>query len=303
MLLFAASLMSACGTAPEQSGESLAGSSPAVSSESRQAATADTSACLSWENDPITGQKCPINTPCTAYADCGVQTQSPTGVGPGNPYWYCSTTSNVCQFLPVSNGFSAATGTCTGQLQFRQNTAAPFDKKIVPPDGVNFRQSTTLAFEVTNTTTSILYLDQIPLTLEMAGTSPSRFDVSSIKMYQANTRADTGDSAAGLQLICVSPSTPFGSSANFTLGTGATGGCGGSYFSRIPAGGTMRFLIDLTFAANETYIANRQYRLKIGSLATGLKARTSSASTATAYTGCTLPASGMTGAYLLFSNP
>lgn len=301
MFLFAASLLSACGTAPEQSGESQAGSTPTASSQSRQAATADTSACLSWENDPVTGQKCPIHTPCTAYADCGVQTPSPSGVGPGNPYWYCST-SNVCQFLPVSNGFSTAAGTCSGQLQFRQNTAAPHDKKIVPPDGVNFRQGTTLAFEVTNTMTSTLYLDQIPLTLEMAGTSPSRFDVNSIKLYQAGTRADSGD-GSGLQLICGSPTTPFGSSVNFTLGTGATGGCGGSYFSRIPAGGMMRFLVDLTFSANATYIANRQYRLKIGSLATGLKARTSTTSTAAAYTGCTLPTTGMTGAYLIFSNP
>ncbi|WP_143177964.1 hypothetical protein [Cystobacter ferrugineus] len=299
--MFAASLLSACGTAPEQSDEPLGGPSPAASSVSRQAAALDTSACLSWANDPITGQKCPINTPCTTYADCGVQTPSPSGVGPGSPYWYCST-SNVCQFLPVSNGFSTATGTCTGQLQFRQNTAAPFDKKILPPDGVSFRQGTTLAFEVTNTTTSTLYLDQIPLSLEMAGTNPSRFDVSSIKMYQAGTRADSGD-GTGLQLICVSPNSPFLSSVNFTLGTGATGGCGGSYFSRITAGGTARFLIDLTFAANQTYIANRQYRLKIGSLATGLKARTSTASTAAAYTGCTLPATGMTGAYLIFSNP
>ncbi|HYO65918.1 MAG TPA: hypothetical protein VEU33_07545, partial [Archangium sp.] len=248
MILLAASLLSACGTPTEQSGEPLADSSPAASSESRQPATADTYACLSWENDPITGQKCPINTPCTAYADCGVQTSSSSGVGPGNPYWYCST-SNVCQFLPVSNGFSTATGTCTGHLRFRQNTAAPHDKKIVPPDGVNFRQGTTLAFEVTNTTTSTLYLDQIPLTLEMAGTNPSRFDVSSIKMYQAGTRADSGD-GSGLQLICISPSTPFGSSLNFTLGTGATGGCGGSYSSRITAGGTVRFLIDLTFSAS-----------------------------------------------------
>lgn len=296
MLLFAASLLSACGPATEQSGAPSAGSS-----ESRQTAALDTYACLSWENDPVTGQKCPINTPCTAYADCGVQTTSPSGVGPGTPYWYCST-SNVCQFLPVTNGFSTASGTCAGQLQFRQNTAAPFDKKILPPDGVSFRSGTTLAFEVTNTTTSTLYLDQIPLTLEMAGTSPSRFDVAGIKMYQAGSRADSGD-GSGLQLICVSPTTPFGSSANFTLGTGATGGCGSSFFSSIPAGGMKRFLIDLSFSSSATYIAGRQYRLKIGSLATGLKARTSTASTAAAYTGCTLPTTGMTGAYLIFSNP
>ncbi len=301
MLLFAASLLSACGTAPEQSGEPLEGSSSAASSMSRQVEALNTYACLGEVNDPVTGQKCPINTPCTAYSDCGVQTPSPSGVGPGNPYWSCSST-NGCQFLPVSNGFSTATGTCLGQLQFRQNTAAPHDKKIVPPDGVKFRQGTTLAFEVTNTTTSTLYLDQIPLTLEMGGTNPSRFDVSSIKMYQAGTRADSGD-GSGLQLICISPSSPFGSSVNFTLGTGATGGCGGSYSSRIPAGGTMRFLIDLTFAANQTYIANRQYRLKISSPITGLKARTSTAGTATTYTGCTLPSTGMTGANLIFTNP
>src|SRR5262249_41728736 len=102
------------------------------------------SACLSQANDPVTGQKCPIKTPCTQYADCGTQV---------NPhYWYCSPTSHVCEFLPQTNGFTAASGSCTGQLVFRQDTNAPWDKKIVPPDGVNFREGTTLTFEVTNTT-------------------------------------------------------------------------------------------------------------------------------------------------------
>jgi hypothetical protein len=296
MILLSAPLLSACGVAHEESGQELALSSHVATGSvtAPQLAVASTPECLNWANDPVTGQKCPIHAPCTAYADCGTQIEG--------KYWYCSTES-VCHFLPQTNGFSTAAGTCTGQLLFRQNASAPYDKMIIRPDGVSFREGTTLAFEVHNTTSTTLYLDQIPLTLELAGVNPSRFDVSSIKMYQAGSRSDFGDGKWGMPLVCGSPSTPFGSSFNFTLGTGATGGCGASFSSRIPAGGMTRFVINLAFAADRTYIGERQYRLRIGSLATGVRARTSTSGTAGTYTGCVVPTTGITGSYLIFKNP
>lgn len=218
-------------------------------------------------------------------------------------YWYCSPTTKVCEFLPQTNGFTAASGSCTGQLVIRQDTNAPWDKKIMPPDGTNFREGTTLAIEVRNTTAGIIYLDQIPLTLELGGTSPSQFDPSSIKMYQVGSITDYGDGNNGAILVCSSPQTPFGSSLNFTLGTGATGGCGGSSFARIPAGGTTRFIIDLAFAASSTFIANRQYRLRINTT-TGVKGRAGSTTgTVTTYTACTLPTTPVIGSWLTFKAP
>jgi hypothetical protein len=247
-------------------------------------------ACLSGALDPVTGQRCPIKQSCTNYSDCGSQV---TG-----KYWYCSPTTHVCEFLPqtpAGSGYTQASGSCTGNFVFRQDTGAPWDKKILPPDGVSFREGTTLTFEVTNTTATALYLDQIPVTLEMAGTSPSQFDPSSIKMYQVTTTGitDWGDGSNGAQYVCATAgpptySGPFAGGVNFVFGTGPGGGCGGSAFSRIPAGGTVKFIINLAFQASETYIANRDYRLAI-STTTGVKARTSTAGAAAAYTACTVP--------------
>ena len=257
-----------------------------------------TYACLGHDNDPITGQKCPIETPCTAYPQCGTQLGSPTF-----RYWYCSPTLHTCQYLPQSNGYTTAAGTCTGQLTFRQLASAPWDKRILPPNGVNFRVGTTLALEVTNTTAADIYLDQFPLTLELAGTNPSRFDVNSIHMYQVGSISDYGDGNNGTIQVCVSPTTPFAASSTFTLGTGATGGCGGSTFSRVRAGQSSRFIINLAFASSSTFITGRQYRLRIAAPLGGVKARPSSIGAPAAYTACTLPAAGITGSYLIFERP
>jgi hypothetical protein len=257
-------------------------------------------ACLSLANDAVTGQKCPIKAACTTYADCGTQVNG--------HYWFCSPTTHVCEFLSQSSsssGYTATAGSCTGQLQFRQDTNAPWDKRIVPPDGVSFREGTTLTFEVTNTTAAAIFLDQIPLTLETGGVNPSQFDPSNIKMYMASTSSitDFGDGNNGLSLVCSSPTTPFGSGLNFTLGTGATGGYGGSSFSRIAAGATVRFIVDLAFSASETYIANRQYRLRMNTT-TGVKGRAlTSTGTVTTYTACTVPTVPMIGSYLIFKTP
>jgi hypothetical protein len=256
-----------------------------------------TFACAGQVADPVTGQRCPIETPCSLYADCGLQE---LGVSPFR-YWYCSTAKR-CQFLPQSNGFTQASGSCTGQLTIRQLAGAPYDKKILAPDGVAFREGTSLAIQVTNTTGTTLYLDQLPLTLELAGTNPSNFDVANVKLYQVGSISDYGDGHNATQFVCSSPTGPFGSSSNFTLGTGATGGCGGSAFSRINPGASVRFVVDLAFAANRTYITGRQYRLKLGALS-GVKARPGSTTgTPTAFTACSLPAT-VTGSYLKFANP
>lgn len=257
-----------------------------------------TSGCATQPDDPVTGQRCPIEAACTASSECGTQLGAPTF-----RYWYCSTTTHTCQFLPQVGGFMTAGGTCTGQLVFRQLTAAPYDKRIVPPDGVAFRTGTTIAIEVTNTTATDLYLDQLPITLELAGTNPSRFDVSAVRLYEVGSISDYGDGNNATLIVCSSPTTPFAASSTFTLGTGATGGCGGSTFSRVRAGMSQRFLLDLTFSAATTFLEGRDYRLRIGEPLTGVRARTSTAGTAAAYTACTLPAGGFSGSYLEFANP
>ena len=254
--------------------------------------------CRAEPDDPITGQKCPIEAPCTAYAQCGTQSGAPD-----TRYWYCSPTTHTCQYLPLTNGFTAAPGTCTGALVIRQLEHAPWDKRIVPPDGVDFRAATTLALEVTNTTATDLYLDQLPLTLELAGTNASRFDVSSIHLRQVGSISDYGDGNNATQFVCSSPTTPFGASNTFTLGTGATGGCGGSAFSRVRAGMSTRFIVNLTFASSATFISGRQYRLRIGGPLVGVRTRTSTTGASSASTACTLPAAGITGAYLIFRAP
>ena len=254
-------------------------------------------ACRAQPDDPITGQKCPIETPCTAYAQCGTQQNAPTF-----RYWYCST-SHTCQYLPQTGGFQTAAGTCTGQLVFKQLASAPYDKRIVPPDGVAFRTGTSVALEVVNTTAADVYLDQIPLTLELAGTNPSRFDVAAVRLFQVGSISDYGDGNNATLLVCTSPTTPVAVASIFTLGTGATGGCGGSTFSRVRAGQSQRFLLNLSFAATTTFIDGRQYRLRLGSPLTGVRARPSTVGASAAVTACTLPAAGITGSYLIFDAP
>ncbi len=255
-------------------------------------------ACRAQPDDPITGQKCPIDTPCTLYAQCGTQQNAPTF-----RYWYCSPTLHTCQYLPQTGGFMTAGGTCAAQLTFKQLSNAPYDKRIVPPDGVAFRTGTSLAFEVVNSTGTDLYLDQIPLTLDLAGTNPSRFDVNAVRMYQVGNISDYGDGNNATLLVCSSPQTPFGAANTFTLGTGATGGCGASTFSRVRAGQSQRFIINLAFSASATFIDGRQYRLRITTPLTGVRARLSTVGPSAPYTGCTLPAIGIIGSYLVFDTP
>ena len=257
-------------------------------------------ACLGWPDDAVTGQKCPIKTSCSAYSDCGTQA---TG-----KYWYCSPTHLLCEYLPQSgagSGYTLASGSCSADLIFRQATGAPWDKKIVPPDGTDLREATTLTVEVTNNTAAALYLDQVPLTLELGGINPSQFDPSHIKMYSisgAGSGTDWGDGNTGTSLVCSSAVSPFGSGLNFTLGTGSGGGCGGSTPSRISAGGTARFILNLDFQASETWVAGRKYRLRI-TTTSGVKARTSTAGVGASYTACTVPTTPMAGSWLVFANP
>lgn len=253
--------------------------------------------CEGQPTDPVTGQRCPIATPCTASPTCGPQSAATF------QFWYCSTSLHTCQYLPQSGGFTAAAGTCTAQLTFRQLERAPWDKRIVPPDGVAFRTATTLALEVTNTTATDLYLDQLPLTLELAGTNPSRFDVAAVQLYQVGNIGDYGDGNNATIMVCQSPMTPFAGASTFTLGTGATGGCGASSFSRVRAGMSTRFLLNLAFSASASFIDGRQYRLRIAAPLSGVRARTALTGTSAAYTACTVPTAGFSGAYLMFRQP
>lgn len=244
-------------------------------------------ACASWNVNAATGQRCPLKATCNTYADCGIYSLTTT------QKWYCSG-AGVCEFSPSTSGNAVATGSCGSQLLFRQVTKAPWDKTIVPPDGVNFREATTLAFDVTNQTSQTVYLDKVPMTLEISGTNASQSDVYTVKVYDGGALSDFG--TGPLQYVCSSGINPFSSSLN-----GTTGPCAFSSASRIDAGKTKRFVFDLTFANNNKInVGNRNYRLNLNAAA-GVQVQNSGGLVST-YSACSLPAAPV-GAWVRFRRP
>ncbi len=256
----------------------------AVGSSSQAA----TSACAAWANDATTGQKCPIKAPCSADAECGTQVNA--------KYWYCKPTTHVCEYLPQtisSNGYVAATGTCTGQFVFRQLKNGPWTKRVTPPDGVNYPQATSLAFEITNTTASTIDIREFPVSVELSGTAALATDVYSVNMYESGAVSDYGD-ATGMAYTGGSLVDPFVSSTTAPIRAITS-------FGRLNPGQTRRYVLNLAFPASKTNLAGRGYRLRMNSLSS-IKGRIGSGAE-TAYTACTVPTAPVVGAWIRFRKP
>src|SRR5206468_3770060 len=159
----------------------------------------------------------------------------------------------------------SAGGACNAGIVVTQELLPPVDKDFLQPDGVDFREVGSIAITVKNTTAKKLYLDEVPLTLEIAG-GGSQFDVTAVKMYQN-----------------------FGG-VNGKVASGAVSNASG-----ILAGATQRLVVTLAFAKDKTFLAGRSYRLKIASTA-GFKLVESFNGPVYAGTICGVPNAGFTGA-------
>lgn len=217
--------------------------------------------------------------PCADSSQCGVFQ--------GCQQWFCNS-SKECELNSLSNCWTDVGGSCSAQVVFTQQTQPPVDKDFLAPDGIDFRELASITFTVTNSSAYDLYLDKIPLQLDVQG-GGSQHDVEAVKMYQdsGGTERDLGD-----MYVCLT-GKPFQSPANGVLST-----CGGSSFARVPkSGGSRRFLIELAFAKEKTYIAGRSYRLRMGST-TGIVFKQGYNDPSFTATMCGIPAAGFAGAWL-----
>ena len=165
-------------------------------------------------------------------------------------------------------------------------------KRFVPPDGVDFREVASLVFTVKNNSANDLYLDKLPLALDVMG-GGSQFDVSSVKIFDHLG----GNEHNGSDILVCLTANPFSFPAN-----GIMGPCAGSAFARVPKGGSNQFLINVAFAANKTFIAGRSYRLRMTSTA-GIQFKVGFNGPLFAGTTCGIPNEGYTGAWVTAQNP
>lgn len=241
-------------------------------------------ACLNAAPDPVTGQKCPLFASCSQFADCGVFQ--------GCQQWFCNN-ANTCELNTLSNCGQTAGGGCVADVVITQHVNPPVDKRFVPPNGVDFREVASVTFTVTNNTATDIYLDKVPFQLDTMG-GGSQFDVSSLKMFDDSGGADY---SIGDLFVCLT-GNPFSFPANGVLGP-----CAGSSFSKVlKNGGSNRFVVNLAFEANKTFIAGRSYRLRVAS-AVGWSFKVGFNGPAFAGTLCGVPAGGMTGAWVTAQNP
>jgi hypothetical protein len=206
----------------------------------------------------------------------------------GCQQWFCDPTSKTCRLNTLSNCGQTAGGACNAGIVVTQELLPPVDKDFLQPDGVDFREVGSIAITVKNTTAKKLYLDEVPLTLEIGG-GGSQFDVTAVKMYQNFGGADwetPGDFYVTLT------GNPFFGGINGKVASGAVSNASG-----INAGGTQRFVISLAFAKDKTFLAGRSYRLKILSTA-GFKLVESFNGPVYAGTICGVPNAGFTGAWV-----
>jgi hypothetical protein len=233
--------------------------------------------------DPNTGQRCPIFMPCAQSSECGVFQ--------GCQQWFCNN-AKTCELNALVDCGTTVGGGCNADVVFVQHDDPPVDKRFVPPDGVNFRELASLAFTIHNNTATDLYLDRLPVELELMG-GGSKFDVSSAKVFDNSGGTEHGP---GDLLVCLT-ADPFSFPANGVLGP-----CGGSAFARVPAGGSNQFIVNLAFAKEKTYIDGRAYRLKIASLA-GVVFTVGYNGPDYAGTTCGLPPGGFVGAWVTAQDP
>jgi hypothetical protein len=205
-------------------------------------------ACAQMAADPVTGQRCPLFMTCTASAECGDFV--------GCQQWFCNNTK-TCELNAKVDCWTNKGGACNAEVVFTQHTLPPVDKRFVPPDNVNFREVASLAFTVKNNSASDLYLDKLPLQLEVMG-GGSKFDVSSVKIFDNSGGTEHG---LGDILVCLT-ADPFSFPAN-----GVMGPCGGSAFSKVLKGQSNQFIVNVAFAKEKTFIDGRSYRLVMGSSA------------------------------------
>ena len=240
-------------------------------------------ACASNPADPATGQRCPLFMSCTQSAECGVFQ--------GCQQWFCNN-AKTCELNALVDCGTTKGGGCNAGVVFVQHDDPPVDKRFLPPDNVNFREVASLAFTVYNYTANDLYLDKLPVQLELMG-GGSKFDVSSAKIFDNTGGTEHGP---GDILVCLT-GDPFSFPANGVLGP-----CAGSAFSRVPKNGSQQFIVNLAFAKEKTFIAGRSYRLKLATT-NGVIFKVGFNGPDYVGTMCGVPPEGYTGAWLTAQNP
>jgi hypothetical protein len=222
--------------------------------------------------------------PCTQNAECGVFQ--------GCQQWFCNP-AKTCELNALVGCWTNKGGGCNAGVVFSQQDDPPVDKRFLPPDNVNFREVASIAFTIQNNTADDLYLDKLPVTLEVMG-GGSKFDVSSAKIFDNSGGTEHG---GGDLLVCLT-ADPFSFPANGVLGP-----CAGSAFSKITKnGGTNQFIVNLAFAKEKTFIAGRSYRLKIAGT-NGIVFKVGFNGPNYAGTMCGVPGEGYTGAWVTAQNP
>jgi len=195
--------------------------------------------CKTAQADPVTGQKCPLFSSCSAASDCGENV--------GCQLWSCNGTCELtalsdCEMEEFDNG-------CSADVVVRHRYNGPVDKDFLAPDNVDFREVATMALTIYNYTVDDLYLDKIPVELETIG--GSKFHIDALKLFE-----DLGgaEHQIGDMFICTTIDYPTDD---------ILGACGGSTFSKIPKGGSEKFLINIAWAKDKTFIGGYSYRLNI----------------------------------------
>ncbi len=240
-------------------------------------------ACALAAADPVTGQRCPLFMACAQSVECGDFV--------GCQQWFCNN-AKTCELNAKVGCWTNLGGNCNADVVFTQQTAPPVDKRFVPPDGVNFREVASLAFTVKNNTANDLYLDKLPLSLELLGNA-SKFDVSSVKIFDnsGGSEHDLGDI-----LVCLT-ADPFSFPAN-----GVMGPCAGSAFSKVLKGQSNQFIVNIAFAKEKTFIDGRSYRLVLGSTA-GIQFKVGFNGPLFAGSMCGVPNGGYVGAWVKGQKP
>jgi hypothetical protein len=257
---------------------SVAGASVAASSGAGGAGGSGGGGPCGGVANAATGQLCPLFSSCSTSAECGVFQ--------GCNQWFCNP-GKQCELNTTSNCGKTLGGACSAGFIVTQYYDPPVEKDFQIPDGINFREVATINIELKNTTGTKYYLDEVPLTLELAGNG-SGLDVAAVKMY-----ADGGgtDYSSGDQYVTLTDK-PFASSLDGKVTAGAAFSTSG-----ILAGKTKRFVITLAFAKEKTYIEGRSYRLKIPSTV-GFKLKESFSGPVYSGTMCGIPAGGYAGAWV-----